>query len=40
MIDYFSYLFFEKSKFKKEFLKLTLYDGQHRTSFGGLRDGA
>ena len=39
MIDYFPYLFSEKSSFKKDLL-LTLYDGQHRTSFGGLRYGA
>ena len=37
MIDYFSYLFSEKSKFKKKkYLQLTLYDGQHQTSFGFL----
>ena len=31
MIDYFSYLLYEKLKFKKEYLQLRLYDDQHQS---------
>ena len=37
MIDYFSYQLLEKSNFQKDYLQLTWYDGQLRTSFGVFR---
>ena len=42
MVDYFSYIFLERSKCWKEYLQFTLYDGHFRTSLGvvGWSEGA